>query len=484
MPSLQELIEQIKSSRPIDRISARISLLRQFPQNGDSKIKSKMYSDLTKDVEGNSDVAMGYAFGLEDLQEEAYAVMAIAHYIPPRRLPNSTPEEDRNRRIKRAPFIKRVSGLVGKLEEINDLSVRLEVAETIAREGEKEPAMVAVDKIWGIGWKAYLRTHLSVLSNIWEGDTSVVGTLKTISEWAYVSDVKKHAINYIGQIPDERERRKILTDLLTSNKEETALMALDVFMERAGHPTENKASLAFSAIMAHPSYDPKGVANPAVIRKAFDIYIDDIEPSRRFDMASTFIREQVKANASLSNSCFGHPRELIRKAAEYIESHIDELARIENPDLGEEIAMCLLRAHFGNAVQDRALDYLAAPGGDEKRGVLNIAQLYSNSRLSFGLSDTTKKRIMQQAFKYIRKFADLEDKEAARAALMEIGGDPARVKDEDFDDDISPRFYDGELHKEPGTERPYLKIAHEELARLPRVLTEDEKLAAVFNPGV
>src|SRR3989344_9505963 len=165
MPSAKILLEQTKSDEPRNRIAARISLLREFPPEGNEKVRAKLYSELSGDVRDNQELALGYISDLGDLQERAYASEAVSFGFHVREAGGIPQEKLARQREMRGRFVANVSSLADKLGDIEDKAIRLELAEAIAREGEKDNALAAVDRMWEIGWEASLEEPFSILES-------------------------------------------------------------------------------------------------------------------------------------------------------------------------------------------------------------------------------------------------------------------------------------------------------------------------------
>jgi hypothetical protein len=147
----QAWIAGITSQDPAERITARINLLRTFPTNGsaDYKLAHRLHSDLTKDVRANPNLTLEIITASQDLQEQAYRVMATDYGFYPKH--NARGDEKTTQEAVRESYINAIEPLAQKLSDVESETTRFNVAETIVHEGNLEPALIALETILSFG---------------------------------------------------------------------------------------------------------------------------------------------------------------------------------------------------------------------------------------------------------------------------------------------------------------------------------------------
>lgn len=453
----QELLTQAKSSEPVECIDACIQLLRLWPAGKEQKLKTHFALAISDDARAHRGKTVDYVLGIDDVQQRAYAVMAVDFglRIDENRQPPPVDEQQQHRQR----FVAGIEGLAEKLHEIGNTKSRLEVAEILAREAQEKPALAALEKTWEIGWQVRVPALFYTDEH---GRMTVAESLLSTAAITQLSAVKRKALEYLGEISDERERREYLEKALTSEDATTALFALDVFMQKIIPLSNGRAGVALDALMARHVLLDGGIlstANRAVVERAFDIYMENKKPEERLPLAYHFFSDHFKM--WLTNRNQEHPKGLLEKAGAYLVAHFDEVKSVQNKETREGILLHLISHR--NDVASKAIDYIAQPE-DEMEGVANIAQIYRTAKtIRLRLPDENMEKVTQWALRYTRKFAELPDENLAREVLGHIGGWP-----ETDDPDSIGWNGDGTHYKEEESGKRYDLIAREELAKLPR----------------
>lgn len=458
--AVKEWLENLDSEEPLERIIARINLLREFPSHTQQDLKSRMFFALSKDVSRNTTPTMDYIFSLEDVNELAHAIWTTDFGFSPYYADSEEVKEERHRM--RAEFLGRVEGFADRLPEVEDVHPKTDIAQIIAREGSLTRALAAVDLLWSIGWDTYL--HKSVYEDY--RSNYVVDHLETIAESAKETEVRKKALNLIGEIPDEQKRNEYLQNIITSKDTEMAIAAVDLYIEKNDSGIgKTKSRAAVDALISRQQGlggGTRSAAKQPTVEYAFDKVIELTPEHERVEQAYEFLTDGFTSWMSCRKQPY--PPGLIAKAMGYLADNIDKIPEVKDKSKKEKILFTL--ACRGN---EKALDLLAE-GPD---GVLNVAQMYTDFRnFRLSLSQKMRDRVKFWALKYTRKFAELEDKELARFALRMIGGNP----DQDW-------YGDGMIYQDEESGRDLDEVAREELAKLPKAPTEKDKLAETFGVG-
>jgi len=467
-------IERARSKNPIERIDARISLLRNFPREGDQELKKKIFFELADNVGKNREETVDYVFSIPELNERAYAIMAVNPWLSVDK--SKTPPEAGVQKKIRKRFVGGVESLIDDLDTINELGSKLEIAEIIAMEGHFQQALRAVDKTWESGWDVFIPP-------IYQGSfgipSTVADNLEKIVKFANLKTVRRKALDCLAEIPDGDKRREYLERAITFEDKDIAVKAVDLFIDKLGEPstgfTGDKASLAVDAIVARDKlkYSDKvfRTANPAAVKKAFDLYVKLTSEKQRLIGVAGFLDENFSAWMKRRKQDF--PSGLIRLARGYLEEHIDGINVLDNKE--SRVKMLWDLAQYGLEGTDlKAIDYLAETVPLED-GIKYVAQMYSSNNLCH-LDLKGQDRVKEWAIKFTRKFIPcLGDCDETRNALGMIRGG----KDHHF-----KGYYcggDGEFKEDKLTGKTYSEIAAEELAKLPKPPTEEDKIADVFG---
>ena len=456
--SVKDWLEKLDSEEPLERIVARINLLREFPNHKEQDRKSSMFFALSKDVSRNTTPTKNYVFGLEDVNELAHAIWTISFGFSTY---HRNSDEGKAAILEaKQDFLARVEKFADRLPEVESVHPKANVAKIIANECSLERALAAVDLLWSLGWNTYL--HKSVYNDY---DMAYVGEfLESIAESAKEVEVRKKALNLIGEIPDEEKRDEYLQNIITSKDTEIAIAAVDLYIEKhEPGPGKTKANVAVDALVARQSTMDGGTLTAAkqpTVEYAFDRMMELTPEEEKVERAYGFFDQGFSSWMKIRKQKF--PPGLAEKAIGYLTNNIDKIPEVKDKSKKEKILFFLACRN-----NERALDMLAQ-GSD---GVLNIAQIYTDFR-NFGmqLPEKMRDRVKQWAFNYVREFVKLQDKNLAGNALAQIGGNP----DQEW-------YGDGFAHKEKESGRDMDEIAREELEKLPKPQTEKDKLAEVFG---
>ncbi len=470
----QQFLAQTTSNEPAERIDARVNLLRLWPEGREQELRTQMARAINVDSRLHRSKVVDYVLGIEELQNQAYAIMAVEFglQVDEKHQPPSVEEQQRERKR----FVSGIEGLVDRLNDIEDTKSRLEVAEILAREAQEKTALVALDKTWQMGWQT--RVSGSFYSNEpYYSYITIAESLLSTSIAASLPAVKHKALEYLGDIPDERERREYLEKALTLEDATTSTIALDVYMQKISPSSNGLAGVALDALMArHLLLGGKVLetANQAVVEKAFDIYMVNKRPKERLSEAYYFFSDNF--TCWLNNRNQGYPRGLREKAQAYLVKNFDEIKDVQDKKTRDGI-LILLISHR-NDVASKAIDYIAQ-SGDEIEGITNIAQIYDASKTCrLHLPTENMEKVTQWALRYTRRFVELPDKNLVSRVLHHLSG----FVETDDPDGIEATGWngDGTMYKEDTTGRRYDIIAREELAKLPREPTQEEKLEGLF----
>ena len=470
----QQFLTQTISNDPAERIDARVNLLRLWPENREQKMRTKMAHAIDADARLNRSKVVDYVLGIKELQNQAYAIMAVEFglRVDEKHQPPSVEEQ----RHERKRFVSGIEGLVNTLNDIEDTKSRLEVAEILAREAQEKTALVALDKTWQMGWQTHVPS--SFYSNeSYYGHITIAESLLSTSIATSLHAVKHKALEYLGEIPDERERREYLEKALTLRDATTSTIALDVFMQKISPSSNGLADVALDAMMARHVLmggEVLETANQAVVEKAFDIYMKNKKPKERLSEAYYFFSDNFVM--WLNNRNQGYPHGLREKVQAYLVENFDEINYVQDKKTRESILLNLISHR--NDVASKAIDYIAQ-SGDEIECITNIAQIYDASKTcSLHLPAENMEKLTKWALCYTRRFVELPDKNLASRVLHHIGG----FVEPDDSNNIEATGWngDGTMYKEDATGRRYDIIAREELAKLPREPTQEEKLAVLF----
>ena len=77
----QQFLTQTISNDPAERIDARVNLLRLWPENREQKMRTKMAHAIDADARLNRSKVVDYVLGIKELQNQAYAIMAVLFAI-------------------------------------------------------------------------------------------------------------------------------------------------------------------------------------------------------------------------------------------------------------------------------------------------------------------------------------------------------------------------------------------------------------------
>jgi hypothetical protein len=460
MPTVEELVAQTESKDSVERIAARVELLRTFPHQGDFDLKSELFSALREDVATNREKALAYVSGLPEIDRRAYALTITSHgfYVNERKVP---PALKVQKRVK-ARFVRQVSSLLDKLGSVKDEAVRLRAKLIIASEGEEETALRAVDSIVSEGFNMHIqRTEYERYSFY-----SVPDILVDVINWSNSDRVKRRAITCLGDVPDTAERGEKLIKLITDENSSVALAAAEVYRAKGGNIHEEPAETIMSIITArHPRNFKEALrarANQKVVETAFDWFVEALKPEERLTRIFGLTQETF---VSWVHSYTGsYPDGLYAKVRDYLNTHFDEIASVSDKKRREAMWFELTRQKGDAGV--KALNCLAQSGD----GVSIVAQLYGSRRETQNLGAEAQEKLKDWAFRYVRQFADLPDREVASAALRRIGGWPEH---ESYGEGV------GKIENGSGLE--YDQIALQEIARLPAPPTEKSRLLAAFQ---
>lgn len=465
MATPSELIERTKSENAVDRIDARIQLLRQFPSDKDQEVKKTLYFDLWRDVENNREQAIKYVFNLPDLNSQAYAIMVVDGGLGISQ-GSERPSIETQKRF-RKDFVNNVEGLVGELENIENLKSRLEVANIIAREGHYKQGLIAVDEMWNIGWDKNVST--SIYSY---GIETVAESLEKTVLHANSKTVKRRALNHISQIPKAQKRKERLIGIITSKDPLMAVEAVDLYVEKVESLSSDRHSVALEAIMARMvslGGEVLSTTSQPAVERAFEHYIKLIPAEKRLSQVHYLLTDNFKE--WINSRKQEYPKGLCLKVVEYLDQNMNKIDALEDEGKRKEILLEMV-SKGQNKKEIKAIDYLAQT---DKNGVKNIAELYNNADCQVHLSAAGQDKITEWALKYTREFVNLENKNLARSVLWHIAGS---LEPESGEGHFGG---DGEYVKEKETGRYYNKIAAEELEKLPKEITSEDRLKEAFE---
>ena len=77
----QQFLTQIISNDSAERIDARVNLLRLWPENREQDMRTKMSRAIDADARLNRSKVVDYVLGIKELQNQAYAIMAVLFAI-------------------------------------------------------------------------------------------------------------------------------------------------------------------------------------------------------------------------------------------------------------------------------------------------------------------------------------------------------------------------------------------------------------------
>jgi hypothetical protein len=456
----EEWIKQIDSNEPLERIIARINLLREFPYHSNQDLKSTLYFDLSRDVPKAPLETLDYVFDLQNINEKAYAIWATDFGFSPYNA--ETDEEKEVMKQTRKKFLEHVEDFADKLSEVENLDARANVAKLITNDCSLDFALVAVDVIWNIGWDKY--TYKSIYSNYDSG--YIVDFLESIATSAKELAVRKKALTLIGKIPDRNKINKYIKNIITSKDTEIAILAVDLYIEKNETSSgRTRADVAIDALLAKQTGrggETISVAKLETVEYAFDRMIKFATKNEAIQRAYNFIREDFNR----SERTQGYPPGLFSKTCAFLEENLEEVSEFDNQGKRDK-TLFYIAINGNKEMRGKAIDFLA----QGSNGILNIAKIYTDFR-QFGmyLSQEMRERVKDWALKYVREFVKLEDKELARNALTEIGGG----SDSDF-------YGDGAIYKDEESGRKIDEVAREELKKLPKPPTKQDKLSDVFG---
>jgi len=465
MVDTEGLIVQTGSADPVERINARVQLLREFPADADQKLKGGLFCQLSDDVKANREQTLEYVFGISELEPRAYAIGAVDWGLSVRK--TEVPPPMGEQRAVRKRFVRGVEGLAESLGEIEDLKSRLRVAEVIAREGHQKQALMTIDKTWEIGWdRRVVTTFYGESASV---NQTVADSLENTVLYANLKTVRQRALHHLSEISDNGKRENYLARIMASKNAEMAVKATDLYVEKVEPLKQDRASVALDAIMSRVvgfGRDVLRTASQPAVERAFDLYIGLLPAEQRLLKVYDFTT--IHFSAWLDRRRQGVPKGLNAKVREYLSGHVGDATRIEDTAKRNEVLVKI--AEMGTKEASvKAVDYLAKPG-DQMQGVKNVAEMYTRQDWLMQLPEVARDKVVRWAVGYTRRFVSLEDKELARRALRGIAGWPDESEG------------DGAFYREGkgGSGESYAKIALAELAKLPDRPTEQVELRKVF----
>ncbi len=469
MSNPEEWIRNVDSNEPLERIVAKINILKNWPNNQSGDAKSSMYFDLNRDVRKNSTVAFDHVISLKDIDEKAFAIRAVEFGFSRHRV--ETDEEKKVMKKVRRVFFECVEEFADKLPRVEDVHTRGNLAKLVATEGSLEKALFAVDVLWDMGWNTLL--YPSVYEHY--GIERASDFLESIAIWSPHLEVRKKALSYIGNVPDEgheRYRNEHLTNIIISKNIETAIAAVDMYIEKNSDETKKEVDAALDALFIRKRSGFGGntinFAQPRVVEYTFDRVMELTPEEERIERAYGFV--PIRVDSWIPVHPEKRPPGLTEKSNNYLSDRIDEINKIEDNKKRTNMLVHLMQ--FGNEeTREQALDYIAQSPEGLMDSVENIAYLYGDKRVFMNLHQNVRDRLEQWACKYVREFVNLENKELAHGVLYSIGG-----SDEDFES-----LGDGWKYKDEKTGEEVDKVAREELKKLPKPPTKKDKLSDIFG---
>jgi len=304
--------------------------------------------------------------------------------------------------------------------------------------------------------------------------------LEGIATSAERVSVRYKALDILANTPEEIYRRKpgcskerILEHLICSNDPRVAIRAVDLLVGQVDKGTyRERSSLASDAIFAgireiegNKIKTIKAAKQP-VVEYAFDLYVDSLEESERALNITRFLEK----DGWLSSRGQSFPPGLLRKSMGYLESHMEDIAKISWEEKKGLAYHNLAWRGSTQEIRETGIDGLAQ-GFEKENSIRVIGELFSDSHNTIPIHEDAEKRVEKWACIFVRGFAALEDKKLARSVLGKLARDPNESDlDNDFHDDFYG-FYPGQCPgykvKLLGEERPVHEIAREELTKVP-----------------
>lgn len=478
---LEKWVGETENSSPLLRFNARVNLLRNFPERGDPEVRQDIHSDLYRDVQQNPEEAVSYIGNLSELGERAYAV-----YFMNAPLSISPGERERKGKMKgkelrdfgkrdrrRTKFVRIVEGMLGEAPSIDKPQPRAKILEIIACEGNLINSLTALDFLWQIGWDQGFHDPFYETS-VWYVKT-VSNQLETIAVYANEQQVRFNALEYLGEIPDNKERREHLEHTICCKDGEIASRAVEVYVEKVKPigANEDRLDSAVDAIFAKVRNIDGSIlesANPKAVKRGFELAMQYAPEEKRLERAYGLFDSNLFTNHSVRR---GSPDSLGPMVLLYMQDHVDDIVHVT--DRSRRTMILVELACRGGKSALKAVDYLANTPENPIEGIEHVAYLLTKGGLRSYIHDETFDRVIEWACKYTGEFGKLEDKKLARSALGMLRG----YEIEGYPGEFEMAY--GRRGTDPVTGIKYDIIAREELAKLPPEETPKSRLKSVFT---
>lgn len=442
MESLQELTEILRSKDAVERVEARVKILKNFSTKFNETIKNHVVYGLIEDIKANRKQIADYVLGIEDVNQKSYLIMAVDRGLVIDE--NNVPPYLTTQKEIRKDFIRGVETITENLHHIKDYSSRLATAEIITREGHEKQALIALKQTWDIGWDTKIK---NIFSNTDEGITTIAGSLETTLDRTALKSVKEKALEYLSEIQDANIRKRYLIRAMTSEDQDLALKALEIYNKKISPSKDRLKDMIDIATGCKRGRNSEieTTTNYAVISKAFDEYIENIPTDERLSKICYFITEEFMS--LIEKKKLVYSEELEFKIVDYIGNHIEDVKNVENK---KERARLLwevaIRGDDNTSL--KAVNYLTETD-NPKEGLENIAYMYTFELLEEALPERSRKKIEKLVMKHTREFFHLENKQLALKTLSKIH-----------------REYSNKRCIDKKTGKKYGDIAREELNRI------------------
>jgi len=451
--SVQEAISRTESEDPIERIDARIYLIRNFPPGGNTEHRDKLRYRISDDVKTNESRVIDHVSSIPDASERAYVARIVSLGF---KIGDYSSDEVVNEPHRKRFVTDVVEPLMQNLNDITYPDARIYVAENVANEGREDLGLMAVDSIWDMGWNTSHPKKTEFVHTIADG-------LYEIVRLAVLPIVKERALSHLSEIPDNEALKKYLSKVMTlkynPEHEPIAVRAVDKYVERVD-PDKSRVSVAQDAMLiTYRNLGSVELPPDGVVARGFELLLGYTPEGERVHEVLECLdgRRGIVLFAQKNKRA---PGIIHDKCISYLRDHLDEINSLD--DNKKRVNVLWKIAKRGDdEVTIRAIDYLAT-GLD---GVGVVAELFGQ-RYGFEASSKAKECLGRWAARYTRFFIPvlgLTDK--ARNVLRNVADDG----------------YEAYFYEEPNTGKLHGEIALEELEKFPKPLTEKEKLEAIFT---